>query len=144
MTYARKGRGAIDAVQFGDRAQVTTDSADLTLNQRFNRLSLQLRGGYDDIDFGPSGAANTNDDRDTTVTTEAARVTWQFRPTFSVFGEVETNQREYNTAAVADGFSRDSDGQRYRVGIDFGATGQVVRGRDECRLWQPKIRRARP
>ncbi len=124
----QEGRGAIEAAQFGDRAQVTTDSADLTFNHRFNRLSIQLRGGYDDIDFGPSSNANTNDDRDTTVTTEALRTTWQFRPTFAVFGEVETNQRDYNVAAVTDGFSRDSNGQRYRAGIDFGSTGQIVRG----------------
>jgi hypothetical protein len=108
---------------------VTTDSVDLTFNQRFNRLSVQLRGGYDDIDFGPGdGDTNTNEDRDTTVTTQAARATWQFRPTFAVFGEVEANQRAYNVAAVSDGFSRDSDGQRYRAGIDFGSTGQIVRG----------------
>jgi hypothetical protein len=125
----QEGRGAIDAAQFGDRAQVTTDSVDLTFNHRFNRLSVQLRGGYDDIDFSSGdGDTNTNDDRDTTVTTQAARATWQFRPTFAVFGEVEANQRAYNVAAVSDGFSRDSDGQRYRAGIDFGSTGQIVRG----------------
>jgi hypothetical protein len=126
----QEGRGAIDAVEFGDRAQVTTDSVDLTFNHRFNRLSVQLRGGYDDIDFGPGDNNNdtTNDDRDTTVTTQAIRTTWQFRPTFAVFGEVEANQREYNVAAVSDGFSRDSDGERYRAGIDFGSTGQIVRG----------------
>ena len=125
----QEGRGAIDAAVTGDRAQVTTDSADVTLNHRFNRLTVQLRGGYDDIDFGASGdASNTNDDRDTEVTTEAVRTTWEFRPTFSVFGEVETNQRRYNVAAVSDGFSRDSNGARYRAGIDFGSTGEIVRG----------------
>ena len=125
----QEGRGAIDAAVTGDRAAVTTDSADLTLNHRFNRLSLQLRGGYDNIDFGASdGATNANDDRDTEVTTQAVRTTWEFRPTFSVFGEVETNQRRYNVAAVSDGFSRDSNGERYRTGIDFGSTGELIRG----------------
>jgi hypothetical protein len=128
----QEGRAAIDASQFGDRAEVTTNSADLTLNHRFNRLSLQLRGSYDDIDFGPTTGAgtggNTNDDRDTQVATQAVRTTWQFKPTFAVFGEVETNQRRYNVAAVSDGFSRDSNGERYRAGIDFGSTGQIVRG----------------
>ncbi len=124
----QEGRSAIDAAAFGDRAQVATDTADLTLNHRFNRLSVQLRGGYDDIDYGPSGSGNSNADRDTHVATEAVRTTWQFKPSFSVFGEIETNQRRYNVAAVADGFSRDSDGQRYRAGIDFGSTGRIVRG----------------
>lgn len=125
----QEGRGAIDAAVTGDRAAVTTDSADLTLNHRFNRLSLQLRGGYDNIDFGASdGATNANDDRDSEVTTQAVRTTWEFRPTFSIFGEVETNQRRYNVAAVSDGFSRDSNGERYRTGIDFGSTGEQLRG----------------
>ena len=128
----QEGRGAIDAAQTGDRAEVTTQTADLTFNHRFNRLSIQLRGGYDDIDFGPSdgggGATNPNDDRDTQVSTEAARATWEFRPTFSIFGEIETNQRRYDDDAVADGFSRDSNGSRLRAGIDFGSRGQTVRG----------------
>ena len=124
----QEGRSTIDAAQFGDRAQVTTDSADLTLNHRFNRLSVQLRGGYDDIDYGPSGTSTSNADRDTSISTEAVRTTWQFKPSFSVFGEIETNQRRYDEAAVADGFSRDSDGQRFRAGIDFGSTGRIVRG----------------
>ena len=125
----QEGRGSIDAARTGDRAAVTTDTADLTLNHRFNRLSVQLRGGYDEIDFGPSdGATNLNDDRDTQVTTQAVRTTWEFRPTFSVFGEVETNQRRYDVAALSDGFSRDSNGERYRAGTDFGSTGEIVRG----------------
>ena len=125
----QEGRGAIDAALTGDRAKITTDSADLTLNHRFNRLSVQLRGGYDGIDFGTSGsAAKLNDDRDTEITTEAVRTTWEFRPTFSVFGEVESNQRRYNVAAASDGFSRNSNGERYRAGIDFGAAGAIVRG----------------
>lgn len=128
----QEGRGAIDASEFGDRALVTTESADLTLNHRFNRLAVQLRGSYDDIDFGAASGAgpggSSNDDRDTEVATEAVRTTWQFKPTFAVFGEVEANQRRYNVAAVSDGFSRDSNGERYRAGIDFGSTGQIVRG----------------
>ncbi len=130
----QEGRAAIDAAITGDRATITTDSADLTLNHRFNRLSVQLRGGYDDIDFGPSAGgspgipANPNDDRDTQVGTQAVRTTWQFRPTFSVYGEVETNQRRYEIAALSDNLSRDSNGERYRAGIDFGTTGRTVRG----------------
>ena len=124
----QEGRSAIDAAQFGDRAVVAADTADLTLNHRFNRLSVQLRGGYDDIDYGPSGTGNSNADRDTRVATEAIRTTWQFKPSFSIFGEIETNQRRYNVAAVADGFSRDSDGQRFRAGVDFGSTARIIRG----------------
>ncbi len=130
---AQEGRSAIDANLTGDRAEVVTQRAALTLNHRFNRLSIQLRGALDDLDFGEvrdtTGAISTsNDDRDTTAATQAARATWEFKPTFSVFGEVETNQRDYKTAALSDGLIRDSDGQRYRLGIDFGSTSQILRG----------------
>ncbi len=128
----QEGRSAIDANETGDRTEVTTERADLALNHRFNRLSVQLRGGIDDIDYGATdsgtGTRITNDDRDTRVTTEAVRASWEFKPTFSVFGEVETNQRRYDVAALSDGLRRDSDGERYRVGVDFGETGEILRG----------------
>jgi len=129
----QEGRFAVDANQIGDRTTLTTETAEATLNHQFNRLSVQLRGSFDDIDFGPATGtnvdeANTNDDRDTRVTEEAVRVTWEFKPTFSVFGEVETNQRRYDTPAQSDGLPRSSNGERYRVGVDFGETGQILRG----------------
>ncbi len=126
----QEGRSAIDALSTGDRIDVTTDEAALTFNHRFNRLSVQLRAGIIENDFGASPGAGpaSNDDRDTTTTEQAVRASWEFKPTFSVFAEVETNQRDYDTAAMSDGLSRSSDGERYRAGVDFGSASQTLRG----------------
>ncbi|MDX2309277.1 MAG: outer membrane beta-barrel protein [Hyphomicrobium sp.] len=129
----QEGRSAIDANQTGDRAQVAEDKAAATLNQRFNRLSVQLRGAFEERDYGPvegigGVGGQTNDDRDTREFSEVVRATWEFKPTLSAFAEVETNQRRYNVAAVVDQLRRDSDGQRYRAGLDFGSTGAILRG----------------
>lgn len=130
---AQEGRSAIDANQSGDRADIATNRAALTLNHRFNRLSVQLRGSVDQLDFGPSAASGggvgaTNADRNTRQTREAVRASWEFKPTFSVFGEAEINQRRYEVAALSDSLIRDSDGERYRIGVDFGSTGSILRG----------------
>lgn len=121
-----ESRSALDASVVGDRTQVTTDRAEVALNHRFNRLSLQFRGSisdlrYDDAETGLS-------DRDYTVTEETVRASWEFKPTLSAFTEVAINQRRYDTVASTDLISRNSDGQRYRAGISFGNTGQILRG----------------
>lgn len=129
----QEGRSAIDASVTGDRIDVTTDDASLTFNHRFNRLSIQLRGAVTENDFGATAGAGgaagaSNTDRDTTTTEQAVRASWEFKPTFAVFAEVETNQRDYDVVAVADGLSRTSDGRRYRTGIDFGSASRMLRG----------------
>lgn len=123
---SQEDRSAIDANQVGDRANVTVDRAEAALNHRFNRLSLQLRGAVSDATYSETNGAS-NRDRDTLETTQAVRAAWEFKPTLSVFAEEELNQRE-KRALPADGISRDSKGSRTRVGLDFGATGAVLRG----------------
>lgn len=123
---SQEDRSAIDANQIGDRANVTVDRAEVALNHRFNRLSVQLRGAVSDATYSETNGAS-NRDRDTLETTQAVRAAWEFKPTLSVFAEEELNQRE-KRALPADGISRDSKGSRTRVGLDFGATGAVLRG----------------
>lgn len=127
----QEGRGAIDAATSGTRPNVTTDQANLTLNHRFNRLSVQLRGAvtdlaYDDITTGL--APSINSDRNSVTTEQAVRASWEFKPTFAVFTEVELNQRAFEKPAQGDLILRDSDGTRTRVGVDFGATSSILRG----------------
>jgi hypothetical protein len=127
----QEGRGAIDASTTGDRPDVTTDEARLSLNHRFNRLGVQLRGSSIDQSFTPTttlGVVSPNSDRNSVVTTEAVRATWEFKPTFSVFGEVELDQRRFEAAPQGDNILRNSDGVYTRVGIDFGSTSQTLRG----------------
>ena len=123
---AQESRSAIDASQTGERADVRTERAELAFNHRFNRLSVQLRGGVSDSTYEPTNGMS-NADRDTLETREAVRVAWAFKPTLAVFAEQEWNQREKH-ALPADGIPRDSDGTRTRAGLDFGSTGAVLRG----------------
>lgn len=129
--FQREGRSAIDASAAGERSEVATDVAALTLNHRFNRLAIQLRGSATDADYtDPAAVAGTatDEERDVVQGREAVRATWEFKPTFAVFSEVETNQRNFGAAAVSDTIKRDSNGERYRTGVDFGGTGEILRG----------------
>ncbi|WP_139247757.1 outer membrane beta-barrel protein [Hyphomicrobium sp. CS1GBMeth3] len=123
---SQESRTAIDANQTGQRADVTTDRVELAFNHRFNRLSVQLRGGVSDTRYSDTNGMS-NADRDTLETVEAVRAAWEFKPTLAVFAEQELNQRE-NRALPPDGISRDSHGTRTRIGLDFGSTGAVLRG----------------
>lgn len=123
---SQESRSAIDANQVGDRADVTTDLAQLALNHRFNRLSVQLRGSVSDTTYSDTDNQD-NADRNTLETKQAARAAWQFKPTLAVFAEHELNQRDKETPP-ADGIRRDSTGHRTRLGLDLGSTGAVLRG----------------
>ena len=128
---APESRSALDASSAGTRAKQSIDRAELALNHRFNRLSLQFRGSVADFAYGDtqnSGLTTNNEDRDYRQTEETARATWELKPTLSAFTEVAINQRDYDAVASTDQIGRSSDGQRYRVGVSFGNTGQVLRG----------------
>ncbi|MFX5207046.1 outer membrane beta-barrel protein, partial [Acinetobacter baumannii] len=47
--------------------------------------------------------------------------------TLSAFSEVVTNQRSYDRLDLT-GLDRSSTGERYRVGVNFGTTGEILRG----------------
>lgn len=120
-----ESRSALDAATTGPRAIVSTERAEAALNHRFNRLSLQFRGSVAEFEYSGDG---TTGDRNYRQTEQAARATWEFKPTFSVFTEVAVDQRNYDTVAASDLISRSSDGERYRVGVSFGNTSQILRG----------------
>ena len=125
-SVAQEDRTDIDANPAGARAEVTTDEARLALNHRFNRLAVELRGSVSDTTYAlPDGTAET--DRDTLETREALRASWELKPTLAVFAEGELNQRD-KRALPPDGIRRDSEGYRTRLGLDFGATGALLRG----------------
>jgi hypothetical protein len=114
------------------RSDITTDVVSMAFNHRFNRLGIQLRGSVTEADFAPvatiSGGTIANDDRDIRTTEQAVRASWEFKPTLFGFVEAGLNQRNYKTAALSDGLTRDSHGERYRVGVSFGNNGQRLRG----------------
>jgi hypothetical protein len=123
---AQESRSAIDASLVGDRTDVATSRGGLTFNQRFNRMRVQLRGALADTDYAPSNGAS-NAERDVRSSEEAARVSWEFKPTLTAFVDAGINQRDY-AAAAGDGLRRSSDGERLRAGFDLGSTSRTWRG----------------
>ncbi len=130
-SIAQESRSAIDASNALDRTDIKTQRAALTFNHRFNRLTVQLRGSFETRDLSDDvsgGAINRNDDRDSDEWEQAIRATWEFKPTLAAFAEVGFIQREFGAPAQSDNIQRDTTGERYRVGLDFGDTGTYLRG----------------
>ena len=125
----RQARDANDAAR--DRTNFVTTRAALVLNQRFNRLTVQLRGGITDYDYQPVAAINgttiANTQRNYLQRETAARATWEFKPTLFAFADVGVNDRTFE-AAPADGIRRDSTGYRAIAGLSFGNVGRIWRG----------------
>ncbi|RUP09481.1 outer membrane beta-barrel protein [Hyphomicrobium sp.] len=124
-------RSALDASSVGTRSVIDTDRTELSYNQRFNRLSFQLRGSIQDYTYGSTedaGVVTSNRDRDYTVYEETLRTSWEFKPSFSPYVEFAYNHRDYAIAAQSDSINRTSNGQRYRFGVSFGNTGEILRG----------------
>lgn len=128
----QEARGSIDVpVSAIDRGDVETRRAALSLNHRFNRLSLQLRGSLAEFDYAPvatlGGGTISNDDRDYTQQDAALRASWELKPTLSAFAETSANVRDHTTAG-SDGIKHDSRGTRHRIGLSFGGTEGVLHG----------------
>lgn len=128
--YGQESRSGIDGVATGQRPNVTTDLAAAALNHRFNRLSLQLRGSLTDVDYSETvngGIVTTYRDQDVRSSDEALRLTYELKPSFSIFAEGVLNQRRHDEAP-SDGILRNSKGERFRLGIDLGGLGEIWRG----------------
>jgi hypothetical protein len=129
---AQEARGSIDVpLSAIERGDVETRRAAVSLNHRFNRLSLQLRGSLAEFDYAPvatlGGGTIPNDDRDYTHQELAARASWQLKSTLSAFAETSANVRDHTTAG-SDGIKHDSRGTRHRIGLSFGDPEAVLHG----------------
>jgi len=129
---SQEGRGSINEPSAAvERTDVETLRAAVAVNHRFNRLSVQLRGSIADVDYAPvrlaSGTLFRNDDRDMVQREAAVRVAWLLKPGFSVFGETSVNARDHSVLP-SDGITRDSAGNRERVGVSFGNYDSILRG----------------
>jgi hypothetical protein len=140
---AQESRSSIDLRQTtGRRPDVTTDIAATSVNHRFNRLSVQLRGAVTDVKYSSIGDTTdallvtptlviggiANSSRNVRITEEAVRTTWTFKPTLQAFFDTALNQRDYAAISSSDGILRNSRGERYRLGLGFGSTSEIVRG----------------
>ena len=127
---AQESRSLPNARDAGQRPDVTTDKIAASLNHRFNRLILQLRGSVAEYAYGPSttaGVTSSNATLNYTGYEQGMRATYEFKPTLAAFGEVVTNQRNYDHLDLT-GLDRSSTGERYRAGLTFGTTGEILRG----------------
>jgi hypothetical protein len=127
----QESRSAIDVTSAGTRPTVTGDRIETTFNQRFNRLAIQIRGSVNDYTYGDATVGSitqSNKDRAYTAYEETTRFSWEFKPVLFAFAEVAVNMRDYGMAAQSDLISRDSTGERYRMGLAFGNTGKILRG----------------
>ncbi|MCB1510531.1 MAG: outer membrane beta-barrel protein [Hyphomicrobiaceae bacterium] len=129
---SQETRSSIDANAAAiERPTITTDRVALTVNHRFNRLRLQLRGAVAETRYGDAITATgivSNTSRDVTTTTSAVRASWEFKPALFAFVELAFDGRTYQASPSSDGIRRDSTGQRYRAGISFGNTAEILRG----------------
>lgn len=130
---AQESRSSINAPRDeASPSDITTDRVAATFNHRFNRLSVQLRGSLTSVSYSPvtavDGSLISNTDRNNRTAEEIARLTWEFKPALLAFVEAGLNQRRFEAASVSDGIRRDSTGDRTRVGLSFGNTGNVLRG----------------
>ena len=127
--FGQESRSDIDAVVVGPRPNVATDRAAAAFNHRFNRVTVQLRGALTDTKYSDTGGATGSlDYRDSNVTEEAVRLSYELKPTLAVFTETALNQRDYDGVSPEDGLTRNSKGERYRLGLDLGGTSPIWRG----------------
>jgi hypothetical protein len=129
--FAQESRSAINAETAGTRPNITVDRVRAAYNQRFNRLSVQLRGNIIDTSYSSNifaGQVQSNADRDYTLYEQGIRPRWEFSPYLFAFTDISFNQRDYSLATFTDGILRSSTGERYRAGVSFGDVSQVLRG----------------
>jgi hypothetical protein len=128
---AQESRSAINAQSAGTRPDVNVSRLRGAFNQRFNRLTVQLRGGIIDTAYGNNlfdGQVQSNADRNFTLYDQAVRPKWEFSPYLYAFSDIAFNQRDYDIPAFSDGILRSSTGERYRVGVSFGEISEILRG----------------
>jgi hypothetical protein len=129
---AQEMRGSIDVpLSAAERGEVETRRAAISVNHRFNRLALQLRGSLAEFDYAPvatlGGGEISNTDRDYMQQDVALRASWLLKPTLSAFAETSVNARDHTTAG-SDGIKHDSHGARHRIGLSFGGPEAVLHG----------------
>lgn len=129
--FGQESRSAINAESAGTRPNIEVTRLRGAFNQRFNRLSVQLRGNIVDTSYSDNtfnGQVQDNSDRDYKLYEQAVRPRWEFSPYLFAFSDIALNQRDYTIAAFSDGILRSSTGERYRFGVSFGDVSQVLRG----------------
>ena len=88
---AQESRSAINAQSAGTRPDVTVSRLRGAFKHRFNRLTVQLRGGIIDTAYGNNlfdGTVQSNADRNFTLYDQAVRPRWEFSPYLYAFSDM--------------------------------------------------------
>jgi hypothetical protein len=98
-------------------------SANAAFDQRFNRLTARVSGGYENYDYkdvaATGGGIIDQDDRDRVQYEEALRFGYDVSPDTNVYVQGTLNQRDYDLSPPTVPTNRDSDGYAIAVGSDF-------------------------
>ena len=120
---SQERRTGIDANRTGENADITTEQIAASLSHRFNRLTVRLRSSIMDQSFGTTDGIS-NAQRNYKETAVGLRGSYEVTGRVAVFGDVAALERDHVTTDV----NRDTPGNRYRVGLDFGTTNKMLRG----------------
>ncbi|MGI9407178.1 MAG: outer membrane beta-barrel protein [Hyphomicrobiaceae bacterium] len=117
-----EGRGSANVASGAiEQPDVETLQAGVTFNHRFNRLLARARFGYTEEMNGDArlsdGTVDSGADEDFVQYDYAARLTYEFSPSFAAFVEGAYNQQRFDVAADVDGVLRSSDGYEMRLGV---------------------------
>ncbi len=121
---SQESRGTIDfPAGAADRPDVTAKTASLALTQRFNRLTLRLRGALADSERSGDGLDASEDYIEKALGLRAA---YEVSPGLHLFVEHEVSRRTYGAASAADGLLRDADGHVTRAGVAAEITAKLT------------------
>lgn len=110
---------------------VTTWEAGAGITQRFNRLTVSLRGDIDALEYGDTdlaaGGSVDNGDRDYVETAGTLRLGYEVSPVLQPFVEGSYSVRDHDRKIDRDGLRRDSDGFAAAAGVAVNL-GPILRG----------------
>ena len=130
-----------------DRPAVYNYGSSLGVTQKFNRLSVGLRGSVDRTDYEDASLTNgltlLQSDRNVTQTGVRIRVGYELTPGITPFVDGQFDKRMRDERIDASGFQRDSTGVTGRVGSTFELsrllTGEVAVGYQERKSSDARI-----
>jgi hypothetical protein len=132
-SYELQQRGTAESVAGQERPAVIVRNAGAILDQRINRVRLQLRGSRTDYDYstitGSDGAGGativSGPDRNYAQDIVGARAGYELSSAMTFFADIAGDRRRHEAANRADNILRDSDGARVRAGVVLDVRGRL-------------------
>lgn len=110
-------RGPQEDSTFGDEPGTFQSSRfHAGVSHNWDKTTLRLGGTYEQLDFNNAGLVN-NQDRDRELVGAGARLSYNIRPQYTLYGQLASDHRNYDKNADDLGFQRDSNGYLAGVGL---------------------------